>query len=148
MTELAFPSILKLRMDWSELDLYGHINNVSYFKYLQSSRLNYWELLDMDRLSREHGVGPLLASTHCDFRKPLYYPGGITIRASVVEMRNTSFTIYHQILNDEGELAAEGKDVIVLYSYQNNDKYAIPVELRRMVEELEGREFGVSGGLG
>jgi acyl-CoA thioester hydrolase len=125
------------------MDLYGHINNVAFFKYLQASRVNYWEMVDMENLSQEHGVGPLLASTHCDFRKPLYYPGGITIKASIIEMRTSSFSIYHQLLNDDGELAAEGKDVIVLFSYRNNVKYAIPDELRNMIEVMEGKEFPI-----
>jgi acyl-CoA thioester hydrolase len=139
----AYPSTLKLRLDWSELDLYGHINNVSFFKYLQASRVNYWEMLEMERLAKEQDVGPILASTHCDFRKPLYYPGGITIKASIVEMRSSSFTIYHQILNVDGDVAAEGRDVVVLYSYQNNNKYTIPAALRARIEELEGRKFAV-----
>ena len=100
MNDYAFPFSLTLRLDWSEMDLYGHINNVSYFKYLQASRVNYWEQIGMERWFRDEQIGPTLASTHCDFRNPLHYPGNIIVRASVVEMRQTSFSIYHQIMND------------------------------------------------
>ncbi len=30
---MALPIILTLRIDWSEMDLFGHINNVMYAKY-------------------------------------------------------------------------------------------------------------------
>lgn len=32
---------IKLRIDWSDLDGYGHVNNVSIIKYLQSARVNF-----------------------------------------------------------------------------------------------------------
>jgi len=38
----VFPSKLPIRIDWSEMDLFGHVNNVMYFKYIQASRVNYW----------------------------------------------------------------------------------------------------------
>lgn len=141
MPDYRFPSVLQLRLDWSELDLFGHINNVSYFKYLQASRLNYWEMLGLTNWHQEEGIGPMLASTRCDFRKPLHYPGSITIRVSVAEMRTTSFSLYHQILNEKGDLAAEGHDVVVLFHYKNGGKHPLPAELRAKVEELEGRPF-------
>lgn len=141
MSEYKFPFSLELRLDWSELDLFGHINNVSYFKYLQASRLNYWEQLGLTDWFKNHGIGPILASTRCDFRKPLNYPGYITVRASVSEMRNTSFSLYHQITDEAGGLAAEGFDVVVLYNYRSNEKFPLPEDLRRMVEKAEGRSF-------
>ncbi len=139
--EHAFPSRLELRLDWSELDLFGHINNVSYFKYLQASRLHYWERLGLTNWYAEKGIGPLLASTRCEFRKALHYPGKITVQVSVTEMRTTSFALYHQIMNERGELAAEGYDIVVLYDYRRAEKYPLPAELRAQVAALEGRSF-------
>ncbi len=141
MSDYKFPAQIQLRLDWSELDLFGHINNVSYFKYLQASRLNYWEQLGLTDWYKEKGIGPLLASTRCEFRKPLHYPGKITVHVSVTEMRNTSFALYHQILNESGELAAEGYDIVVLYDYRKGEKFSLPEALRAQVASIEGRKF-------
>ena len=141
MSEATFPISLNLRLDWSELDLYGHINNVAYFKYLQASRINYWEHIGLYTTHQPGDIGPMLAATHCDFRRPLYYPGSIIIRASITEMRRTSFSINHRILDNEGALAAEGRDVIVLFNYRKGVKEVIPQTLRTLVERLEGRAF-------
>jgi acyl-CoA thioester hydrolase len=143
MNDFKFPVSLQLRLDWSELDLFGHINNVSYFKYLQASRLNYWEQMGLSNWYKDKGIGPMLASTRCEFRKPLHYPGNISIRVSVAEMRNTSFALYHQILDEKEELAAEGHDIVVLFDYRKGAKYPLPAELRAPVEALEGRQFPV-----
>jgi len=141
MSQLSFPVKLKIRLDWSEMDLFGHINNVSYFKYLQASRVNYWEKIGLTKMHGQMQLGPILASTHCSFLKPLHYPGEITVQASIEFIKNTSFGIHHQILNEAGEVAAEGKDVIVLYDFTTNSKVPVPAEVKETIERLEGHSY-------
>lgn len=67
-----FPVKLPLRIDWADMDLFGHVNNVAYFKYVQASRVNYWEVSGLQTGFKETRVGPILLSTGCQFIKPLY----------------------------------------------------------------------------
>lgn len=137
-----FPSSLSLRLDWSELDLYGHINNVAFFKYLQASRINYLEQVGLGALSAD-GPGPIIAATECRFLQPLHYPGSIVVKASVSFIRHTSFGITHHIYNDAGGLAAEGRDVVVLYHHGTQQKMQITDALRKQIELLEQRDFPI-----
>ncbi|MCE3258723.1 MAG: hypothetical protein K0S12_364, partial [Bacteroidetes bacterium] len=36
-----YKTEIKIQLDWSEMDLFGHVNNVAYFKYIQAARVNY-----------------------------------------------------------------------------------------------------------
>jgi acyl-CoA thioester hydrolase len=129
-----FPVKLHLRLDWSEMDLFGHINNVMYFKYIQASRINFWEHVGfMNRYYKEK-IGPILVSTGCQFSKPLFYPDNITIEVRVEFIKTTSIGLHHRILNGENELSAEAHDVIVLYDFAKNEKVTIPAELRAAME--------------
>ena len=38
---------ISLRIDWSELDVFGHINNVMFNKYAQTARLNYVDTIGL-----------------------------------------------------------------------------------------------------
>lgn len=136
-----FPVKLPLRLDWSEMDLFGHINNVSYFKYIQASRVNYWEVTGLAATFEETKIGPILLSTGCQFIKPLHYPGDIVVEARMEFMKNTSFGIHHRILNSKGEIAAEAHDVIVTYDFSKNEKTTLQTEFRRAVERIEGKQF-------
>lgn len=71
MTETHFPLKLELRIDWSELDYFGHVNNVSFFKYIQASRVNYWDHIGLTQYHLESNIGPILASSKCDFKEAL-----------------------------------------------------------------------------
>lgn len=135
---MNFPIKLPLRIDWSEMDLFGHVNNVSYFKYIQASRVNYWEAAGLTDFRETH-IGPILLSTGCQFIKPLHYPGSIIIQARIEFIKNTSFGIHHQILNDQGDICAEAHDVIVMYDFKKNEKVAVSEGFREKVREIEGK---------
>ena len=132
-----FPSKITIRLDWSEMDLFGHINNVSYFKYIQASRVNYWQQIGLTQLYEQTKVGAILASANCNFRQPLHFPGEITVKAQLDFIKNTSFGLKHQILNENGEIAAEANDVMVLFDFIRNEKVEFPAELRQQIEALE-----------
>lgn len=136
-----FPVKLPLRIDWSEMDLFGHVNNVAYFKYIQASRVNYWEITGLAASFSKTRIGPILLSTGCQFIKPLHYPGNIVIEARVEFMKTTSFGIHHRVLNEAGEVAAEAHDVIVTFDFNKNEKCAVQAEFRHAVERIEGRTF-------
>ena len=140
-SEFVFPVKLHLRLDWSEMDLYGHINNVMYFKYIQASRVHYWEVTGLAKDFEQTKIGPILASHTTNFLKPLHYPGNITIQSRMEFIKNTSFGIHHQILDEKGNIAAESHDVIVYFDFNKNEKTRIPDEFRKAVAEIENREF-------
>ena len=141
MAETNFPVKLQLRIDWSELDYFGHVNNVSFFKYIQASRVNYWDNIGLTRSHRETNIGPMLASCKCDFKQPLFYPSQITILSRVDFIRNTSFSICHRIMNHKGEIAAEAQDVMVMFDFNRNEKIAFPKGLKERIEKLEEKIF-------
>ena len=138
---VIFPVKLSLRLDWSEMDLFGHINNVAYFKYIQASRVHYWELTGVAASFEQTRVGPILLSTNCQFMTPLHYPGNIIVEARMEFIKNTSFGIHHRILSADGQIAAEAHDVIVNYDFNLNQKTPVSSQFRQAVEEIEGRLF-------
>ena len=136
-----FPVKLPLRIDWSEMDLFGHINNVAYFKYIQAARVNYWEITKLAADFDKTRIGPILLSTSCQFIKPLFYPGNIVVESRIEFIKITSFGIHHRVLNEQNEVAAEAHDVIVTFDFRKNEKVPVSEEFRRSVETIEGREM-------
>ncbi|MCB9188597.1 MAG: acyl-CoA thioesterase [Flavobacteriales bacterium] len=127
---------LKIRLDWSEMDMFQHINNVSYFKFAQANRINILEKVGLQKSFSETGVGPTLAHTECDFKKELNYPGNVIIKSTIKEIKNTSFIIQHQFYNDHNELCAQASDVIVVYDYLNEIKHPIPEAIRAELSQI------------
>lgn len=131
MNESKFK--LKLRIDWSEIDGLGHINNLAIMKYIQAGRVKYLESVGLLPLKPENRTGPIIASITCQFRKPLFYPGNVTVYSKVDLIKNTSFRIQHEVVNDDAEIVAEAHDIIVFYDFNKNTKIVLPEDLKKKI---------------
>ena len=128
---------IELRIDWSELDAFGHVNNLEIMKYIQAARLNYLEKVGLMKLHDDENKGPILASIHCQFRKPLFYPGQVVVLSKVEYIKNTSFKVQHEIFNESNELVAEAQDIIVFYDFTKKHKIAITTQIKQKIESME-----------
>lgn len=141
--KLSFPIKLELRLDWSEMDLFGHVNNVQYFKFIQAARVNLWEHVRTMTALWENRIGPSLASTGCQFKKQLFYPGNIVVQSRLEFIKTTSFGIHHQILNQEKEVCAEAHDVVVMFDFNKHEKVSISDAMREEMQAFVGKVPGL-----
>ena len=134
---------LEIRIDWSELDALGHVNNLQIMKYVQSARVNYLEQVGISQLHAEQHVGAILASIHTQFLKPLFYPGNVTIFSRLDYIKTSRFKIHYEIYNDKNELAAEAQDILVFYDFDKKHKLTIPADLRKKFEDIEKKTLNL-----
>lgn len=128
---------LTLRIDWSDLDVFGHVNSLSFLRYVQAARVHYWERIGLYQSFLADRRGPMLASVRCDFRKPLFYPGLVTLRTRTAFMRTTSFGFAHTLVDTVGDVAAEAADVMVMFDYALNQKLPFPAVFRDRIAVLD-----------
>jgi acyl-CoA thioester hydrolase len=134
----GFPIIVEQAVAWGDMDSYQHVNNVVYFRYFENARLEYFRRLDWFKFEKETGIGPILASTQCRFRRALTYPDTIRIGARVINVETDRFTFDYRLVSEKlSTIAADGQGLIVTYHYVRGEKVAIPEELRRRITELE-----------
>src|SRR3979409_518069 len=95
----GYPGIVELPVAWGDMDSYRHVNNVVYFRYFESARLEYFRRLNWFEFERDTGIGPILATTQARFRKPLAYPDTISVTARVSSVAADRFTIEHVIVS-------------------------------------------------
>ncbi|MFO0831138.1 MAG: thioesterase family protein [Phycisphaerales bacterium] len=124
---------------WGEMDALGHVNNVAYFRYLESSRVEYLRRLGFGRLkANTSGLGFILQSAQCRFRRPVVYPDTLRVTARCTDIGEDRFTLTHEIISTaQNEVAAVGAGTIVCYDYAAASKVAVPLELREAITRLE-----------
>jgi acyl-CoA thioester hydrolase len=134
----AFPVVVQLPVVWGEMDSYRHVNNVVYFRYFESARLEYFRRLGWFEYEEETGIGPILASTQARFRKALTYPDTISVGARIIDLAGDRCTMEYLIVSETLQaVATEGQGTIVTFHYGQGKKVPVPDELRRRIEELE-----------
>ena len=124
-------------MAWGEQDLFGHVNNIVYFRYFESVRMHYLERIGVLRSYAETGVGVILASTHCDFHRPVFWPTTLRVRTGCVKVGHTSFTMTYTITDQNGDRIASWTSVQVMYDHRAGSKVPIPADVRDAIANLQ-----------
>lgn len=139
--EEHYHTELNLRVDWADLDLFGHVNNVAFFKYVQAARVNYCEKIGLTSLNETGKNSFMVASSQCQFKKPLTFPGDIKIVMKVDWIKNTSLQFSYKIIDRNKDLVAEATDVIVVFDHHLKTKVHISQKLKELISSVENREY-------
>jgi acyl-CoA thioester hydrolase len=140
----GFPITLELPILWGDMDALRHVNNSRYFAWFEAARIAYFESLreGLPGAGATVGfgeVGPVLASTSCDYLRPVIYPGTVAVGVKILEIGNSSMRMEYAVARTDAldELCARGTSVVVLVRYATLEKVRVPDELRATIAAME-----------
>jgi acyl-CoA thioester hydrolase len=142
---IDFPVVVTIPLLWGDHDEFGHVNNLAYLRWSETARVEYLARIGFWPPLPPKGVGPILASISCDYKRVLTYPDITYTGARVTRIGNRSFQLQHRVVSKALDtIAAEVLSTIVVLDYANNKAVPIPESCRRAIEELEAKYSGRS----
>ena len=133
----GYRTLTRLPVQWGDQDAFGHVNNVVYFRWFESSRIDLLNACPSSVTMSGSGLGPILASVKCDYRRQLRFPDTVVVGAKVTRVGRSSADLSHVIVScAEGEIIAEGVSVIVVFDYTAQRVTRIPDDLREQFAML------------
>ena len=136
-TRDRYPHFLSIQTRWSDNDIYGHVNNVTYYSYFDTV-VNCF-LIDQGGLDIEtDSVIGMAVETMCKFNKPLAYPEVLEVGLRVGKLGNSSVR-YEIGIFQEGaaEAAAMGHFVHVFVDRATGKPALIPDAIRSALERIK-----------
>jgi acyl-CoA thioester hydrolase len=128
---LIYESYITVR--FGETDVLGHVNNASYFIYLEEARIRFFQELGYPMDTKEWQF--ILASIKCDFLDQAYFSQELKITTIVSHIGSKSFTLSHEIRDAKQDtLIAKGIAVTVYFDFNQQKSETIPSELRNKLE--------------
>jgi acyl-CoA thioester hydrolase len=128
---------------WGDMDAFEHVNNTVYFRYFEDIRIQFFEKTGVMKHMDATNVGPILASTGCQFRAPLAFPDKISIGTRISELPNNGekrFTMEYAVYSESQDcIACKGDGLVVFYDYQANKSCEIPVTLIETFKKLQNK---------
>lgn len=122
---------------WGDMDAFGHVNNVEFFRYLESARVEY-ALAVLAGQVRAEGENIILADLHCAFRRQLRWPGQVDIHTRTARVGRTSIVLQQiMCVADTDEVAASADTVLVWFDFGKQRSTAVPDEIRAHIAEYE-----------
>lgn len=131
--------VIDIPVAWGEMDALGHVNNVAYYRYLESARVAYLRRVGFERLGPRDRAGFILQSASCRFRRPVVFPDTLRVSARCTALLEDRFTLTHVVVSAaQGAAAAVGESVIVGYDYAAGCKAPIDAGLATAIRGLDG----------
>lgn len=131
-----YPHACEITTRWMDNDAYGHVNNVVYFSYFDTT-VNLW-LIERGLLDvKTSTVIGYVVETGCQYFAPLAYPETVTAALRVSHVGRSSVR-YEIALFGEGadSAAAQGHFVHVYVDRATRRPVDLPGELRSALEPL------------
>jgi acyl-CoA thioester hydrolase len=122
---------------WGDMDSFGHVNNVQFFRYLEGARVAYSRDVVGSYL-RAEGESVILADQRCSFLRQLTWPGELDVYTRTARVGRTSFRLAQIICRaGEREVIAVGEGVMVWFDFEAHQPAPVPKTLRERVAEYE-----------
>ncbi|MGQ7959810.1 acyl-CoA thioesterase [Pseudomonas sp. SP16.1] len=121
---------------WHDNDLYGHVNNVTYYGYFDSAVNAY--LIAEGGLDIHAGeVVGFVVSSACDYFASIAFPDAIEVGLRVGKLGNSSVQYELAVFKaGEQQACAAGRFVHVFVERASNRPVPIPARLRGAMERL------------
>lgn len=116
---------------WSDMDAFGHVNNVVYLRYLEEARVDFiWRLAPGDGSGAFTG-GVVVARHEISYLRPLFHRHApVTVELWVKEIGAAFITLGYEV-RDEETVYARASTMIVPYDLERGRP-------RRLTSEEEG----------
>ncbi len=129
--KLIYEMTLPIR--WGDMDAMNHLNNASYFRYLETCRIDWFQTLG--RGLYEGGFGIIIVNAFCNFYQQLEYPGDVRMKMYVSDPGRSSFESWATMERTDrpGVVYAAGGATTVWSNFKEQKSAPLPDWLREMV---------------
>ena len=132
MSEKKLVHVEKIPVRWGDMDAMGHVNNTVYFRFMEQTRISWFEAL-MPRGEAWGTTGIVIVNASCNFRKPINYPATVEVKMYAGPLGGSSVPTYYDLLVKD-EVHADGEAKIVFIDMQKQKAVRIPENLRAKME--------------
>ena len=127
---------IKQTVRFRDLDAMGHVNNATFFTYMEEARVKFFGHLFNS--NSPEGFPFILASVSCNFSKPiLLEDNALAIDLWISHIGRKSFTFKHEIYRPENPawVFATGESIQVYYDHTNDKSIEIPADFKTKTEK-------------
>lgn len=135
--EMTFKHVMPIQIRFSDVDLYGHMNNNAYFSLYDLAKTSYFRDVFGDENWSKFAV--VVANINADFLAPVFFSDELYIETTV-EHGNKSITLLQRAVNKaSGVLKCQCRTIMVGYDVATKEPIAIPASYKKAICDYEGK---------
>ncbi|MCM3599312.1 acyl-CoA thioesterase [Robertmurraya korlensis] len=105
----------KIKVRFSETDMFGHMNNTVPFAYFEESRIEFFKHIGLMQhwVQKESRTIPIVADLQCDFLHQVFFDDILDIFVKIESVGNTSIDLHYLGKKQNGDVCFVGRGTMV-----------------------------------
>jgi len=129
---------LKIRVQWGDMDALQHVNNTVYLRWVESTRLLFFDQL-IDGTVGKAAIGPILAWQDIKYIAPVVYPDTVHVFFNITALEEDRIQGEAELFSmKRNRLVALSKNTLMAYDTSERKKAAIPKHWREKIIAFYG----------
>ncbi len=129
--KLVYEMTIPIR--WGDMDAMGHLNNGTYFRYMETARIDWMRSIGFQPDPK--GEGMVIVNAFCNFYRQIEYPGDVLLRMYVSDPARTTFESWATMARAEAPdvICAAGGATTIWVDFPAQKAKPLPDWLRALV---------------
>ena len=134
-----FPIVIYRQVQWGEMDVANHVNNVVYLRWAETARIEYFKEMDLAN-SFQNTIGPILSYQDIKYIFPTTYPDKVFIGTTINKIEDDRMNILCKLFSEKHDrVIAISNHTTMAYDYEALQKSVIPKGWIEKISEIESR---------
>lgn len=134
----GFPVITEIPVAWGEMDALQHVNNVVYFRYFETARIDYFKQIALMEQIALTQIGPVVSETSCRYKIPVTFPDTLLVGAKITDLQEDRFTMKYQVVSTKlNKVTTLGSATVVMFNFKNQTKARLSPEIFDSIQSIE-----------
>lgn len=129
-----------ISVQWGEMDAFQHVNNVSYVRWGETARIDYFKAMgfSLNEEPKKMKYAPILGFQSVKYISPIVYPDTIVIGTKTIEIKDDRFILKSYFFStQQNQLVAIKTHEVIIVDYNKQQKIALPEEIRDFIHQIE-----------
>ncbi|KHT63930.1 thioesterase [Photobacterium gaetbulicola] len=134
----GYPIVTEIPVAWGEMDALNHVNNVVYFRYFETARLDYFAGIGLMEEMQATQTGPVLSETSSRYRRPVTYPDKLLVGSRISELSGDSFVMEYKIVSQQqGAVTTSGTAKVVMFDFKQQKRASLSSSLLEKMVSMQ-----------
>lgn len=125
-----YPIHTAINVAWGEMDALQHVNNVVYFRYFETARIDFFNQIGLLADLKITQVGPVISENQARYKRPVTFPDTLLVGVSISDIKADRFLMhYHVYSQSQQAVTTIGSSLVVMFNFKTGQKAVLDGQL-------------------
>ncbi|MCL1095466.1 acyl-CoA thioesterase [Shewanella kaireitica] len=125
-----YPINTTINVAWGEMDALQHVNNVVYFRYFETARIDFFNQINLLEDLQKTAIGPVISENQARYKRPVTFPDTLTVGVSISDINDDRFMMhYHVFSQTQQAVTTIGSSQVVMFNFKTGQKAQLTPQL-------------------